>query len=342
MNIGVIDFDFLSTKTLCAYSFGVLLVSSYYQIRGSKVRLIIDLSYENLTKYDKIYIFKDYKTKIYPINLIKDYYSLPVEEYGEGFENRPLFPDLPDLIYTPLSIDIYKPILMYIERGGGQFKLDEHWPKANFLPAKIFFEHEGEILLREEPKHKKLWILDDPAIFFIHPLGEQKMTEITKKSIIRFVKPLRIGIVEPKHYRWLIDTNRIIQFKHRLYAYEDDPYLNDFIEFCKNEPTSGYIKIAIKTATGIKWFKKRGGKIYGEYGNSGPKNPNEEGIDNITSKENISIRREWFTTKRHSERNRRSREGASEKERRKYLPSEYERRRREYRSRYNAIRSGKW
>ena len=104
-SIGIVDFDFLSTKKLCNYNFGVLLVSSYYLKQGLKIRLILELSHENLMKYDKIYMFKDYKTKIKPINLIKDYYSLPVEEYGEGFDNRPLLPNLPDLIYTPIKTD---------------------------------------------------------------------------------------------------------------------------------------------------------------------------------------------------------------------------------------------
>ena len=59
-NIGIVDFDLLTTKQLCYYNLGVLLLSSYYLERGIKPRLILNLSYDNLKKYKKIYIFKDY------------------------------------------------------------------------------------------------------------------------------------------------------------------------------------------------------------------------------------------------------------------------------------------
>lgn len=324
-SIGIVDFDFLSTKKLCNYNFGVLLVSSYYLKQGLKIRLILELSHENLMKYDKIYMFKDYKTKIKPINLIKDYYSLPVEEYGEGFDNRPLLPNLPDLIYTPIKTDIYKPILFYINNGGKKFQTDKNW-NEKYYPTKIFFMSDGELLLREEPKGKRLLVYDDPDLFFTTELGRQKMTEMLKKSIIKFVKPLRIGIIQPSEWNQLFKTTKIVGFKDRLYAYEGDPYLQEFIQWCQNNDVGQKITIAIKTDNKIMWFKKRGGKIYGNYGNNQSKRNDKERIRNSTSEENLSIRYEWFTAKRPIKNNRLSREGISKKEGRKYLPSEYAKR----------------
>lgn len=333
--IGIIDFDFLSTRKLCNYNFGVLLVSSYYLEQGSKVRLIINLSKENLVKYSKIYIFKDYKTKIKPINLIKDYYSLPVEEFGEGFDDKPLLPDLPNLIYTQVKTDIYKPILFYINNGGDKFSLDEKW-NEKYFPTKLFFKLDGELLLREEPKGNRLLVYDDPTLFFTTKLGRQKMTEIIKKSIIKFVKPLRIGIIEPKEWSQLFKTKHIVSFRNRMYAEDTDPYLEEFLVWCmEKENLIGNITIAIKTSEGVKWFKKRGGQIYGNYRNNQFKRDDKERARNASSEEDFSIRYEWFTTKRPTKNNRRSREGASEKERRKYLPSEYNRRQRENRRNYN-------
>ena len=101
--IGILDWDLLSTKKFCNYNFGVLLVSSYYLEQGIKCRLILDISYDNLKKYNKIFVFKDYKTKSVPLNFIPKYLFLPIEEYGEGFPNRPQFPDLPKIIYTKIN-----------------------------------------------------------------------------------------------------------------------------------------------------------------------------------------------------------------------------------------------
>ena len=340
MNIGLIDFDFLSTKKLCNYNFGVLLVSSYYLEQGSKVRLIINLNRDNLLQYDKIYIFKDYKTRIQPVNLIKDYYSLPVEEYGEGFLNRPLYPTLPNLIYTRIRTDIYKPIIYYIKNGGEKFSLDEKW-RDEYFPTKIFFDLDGEMLLREIPTKKKLLIYDDPSIFFTTELGKQKMTELLKKSIIKFVKPLRIGIIPSENWEYMFSQKRIVSFKQRLYGKEDDPYLDSFVDWVVNGNVNGKIKIAIQTKDGLKWFKRQGGNIYGNYGNYRLKRDDKTRANDSTSKEDISIGYEWFTTKRFTKNNRRSRERASETQRRKYLPSEYERRYKERRAKYNAIKRGR-
>jgi hypothetical protein len=343
MNIGIVDFDLLSTKKLCAYNFGVLAVSSYYKIQGVKVRLIINLEYDNLIKYDKIYIFKDYKTKIYPINFINNYYSLPIEEYGEGFKNRPLLPDLKDIVYTQLKTDVYQPLIYYIKNGGKQFSLDDNWIWQYQAPIKFFYEKDGEILLRQDTTEKRLLVYDDPLIFFTTQIGIDKMTEISKRCIIRFVKPLRIGLVDPKWYDALMMNDRIISFKQRLYAQSTDDFLYDFILWCKTHDNTGVIKIAILDNGKTEWFIKRGGKYYGKYGNGRFKDNGKERLDDIITEKNISIRHEWFTTKRSNKLDRNDRERASEKERRrKYLPSECEKRRREYKSKYDNIRSGKW
>ena len=152
------------------------------------------------------------------------------------------------------------------------------------------------------------------------------MTEMLKSSIIKFVKPLRIGIIQPSEWNQLFKTTKIVGFKDRLYAYEGDPYLQEFIQWCQNNDVGQKITIAIKTDNEIMWFKKRGGKIYGNYGNNQSKRNDKERIRNSTSEENLSIRYEWFTTKRPIKNNRLSREGISKKEGRKYLPSEYAKR----------------
>ncbi len=338
--VGIIDFDLLSTKTLCAYNYGVLLVSSYYKLRGSKVRLIIDLKPENLKQYSKIYIFKDYKTNFFPVNLIPGYYSLPVEEYGSGFRNRPLLPKLLELEYTPLSTEIYAPLLYYLKKGGKQFKMSKSWHGERYTPAMIFFENEGELLLREEPKRKRMLLFDEPLIFFNTELGEKKMTELKKKSIIRFIRPLRIGLVEPRFWEELFTDGKIVMFKKNLYSINGDKYLLDFIDWCKGqEEDIGKIKIIIKTEQGTKWFEFKGGKIYGNYG---IEKPNEEGVDDASAEENISTRCEWFATKRFSSIYREDRKRTSKKKitRFKLYDREYERTREYVNERNRKIREG--
>ena len=326
--VGIIDFDFISTKEFCNYNFGVLLVSSYYLEQGLKVRLIIDLTYENLSKYNKIYIFKDYKTKIKPINLIKNYYLLPVEEYGEGFENKPLFPDLPNLIYTQVKTDIYQPILTYLKQGGKAFKLNSKW-KENYFPSKIFFYSDKELLLREEPRPGRLLVYDNPLIFFTSSLGQAKLTEMLKKSIIKFVKPIHITQIPKEYWNLIFSSKRFVGIVDALYAYEDDEVLIDFVKWSIDNTTIKRLTVAIKTAEGVKWFKKRGGKIYGNYRSNQFTRDVQKGLRNNITKENISTWYDGSSTKRFVKNNRPNRKRINQKERSKYLPSEYQRRYRE-------------
>lgn len=328
--IGIIDLDFISTREFCNYNFGVLLVSSYYLEQGLKVRLIIDLTYENLSKYDKIYIFKDYKTKIKPINLIKNYYLLPVEEYGEGFINKPLLPDLPNLIYTQVKTDVYKPILTYLRKGGTAFKLSPKW-KESYVPSKIFFHSDGELLLREEPRKGRLLIYDEPSIFFTTDLGQEKLTEMLKKSIIKFVKPLHITEIPKRYWGEIFETGQIVGIKDNLYAYETDKELDCFIKWAIENQSIKNLTMAIKTVNDVKWFKKRGGELYGNYRNNYFERNAEEGFRNNATKENFSTWHEWSSTKRFAKDNRTNRERTCQKERSKYLPSQYGRRYEEHR-----------
>lgn len=337
--IGIIDWDLLSTKRFCNYNFGVLLVSSYYLEQGVKCRLILNTSYENLQKYKKIYIFKDYKTLNVPINTIKRYMSLPIEEYGEGFADRPLIPDLPEIIYTKVNTDIYKPILYYIQQGGKNFSIDPKW-RSQFFPSKLFFEREGELLLREEGLRRYMYIYDDPLLFFNTALGKEMMAKIKKHSIIRFVKPVCISKIEPENWEWLFNNAIIGDLKKNLYALEEDVYWKEFYQWFQTHDISGDIKIVVKTKTGdVKTLNKKGGKIYGDYGIE----RNDERTTNYTSsKKDIPVGYEWVTTKRYNESNQRSRKRARKTQRSKYLPSEQAKRRRRARWKYDAIRSGKW
>lgn len=328
--IGLIDFDLLSTKKLCAFNYGVLLTSSYYKVQGSKVRLILNLKYDNLIKYDKIYIFKSYKTKIHPINLIQNYYSLPVEEYGEGFASRPLFPDLPDFIYTSITLDIYRPLLAYINNGGEGFIKDKKWSEA-FFPTLLFFENEGEIMAREYPKKKRLLLYDDPLTLFNTDIGMQKMISLKEgKHQVKFLKPIRIGKIHPSHYDMLVDNKAIVGHQHNLYAEEGDEFLEDFIEWCRNLKQTISLSVMIKTDNGVDYFRKRGGKIYERKNDKRPDSSRTSGTDDAIIN---TTRTEWFTQREFNKRTRADRERAykEREERRKFLPSEYEKRYREVR-----------
>ena len=335
--IGICDFDLVSTKQLCYYNFGVLLLSSYYLDRGIKPRLILNLSYDNLKQYDKIYIFKEYKTTILPIDVIDKYYSLPIEEYGAGFKNAPSYPDIADLVYTKVKTDIYRPLLYYIKKGGTSFSLAKDWDEF-YPPKMIFYQYNKELIQREAIIKGRMLIYDDPIIFFTTEKGKEVMTKMEKGCIIKFVKPIRIGKVPEEFYEKLFYGNRFVKFKDALFSYEDDEYLQDFINWVETHKNLGFIKIAVKTKDGVRWFKERGGRIYGNYRF---KKDDSERTNTTSSEEDISVRYEWFTTKRSSKSRRRYRSRASEAERRKYLPSEYEKRRKERWARYNAIRKGR-
>ena len=97
-------------------------------------------------------------------------------------------------------------------------------------------------------------------------------------------------------------------------------------EICASQTKNIFIglKVAVKTSNGVKWIRYKGGRIYGNYRF---KDNDEEGPNGIASKENLSVRNDWFATKRSSNHYQRNRDRASEEERRKYLPSELSKRR---------------
>ena len=94
-SIGLMDYDALRTKYYVAPNYDLGLVYNYLkQDVNLNVRLISSPSPANLEQYDKIYIFKQSPFIPHPSGFIKDYYKLPIEEYGPGFIDKPLRPFL--------------------------------------------------------------------------------------------------------------------------------------------------------------------------------------------------------------------------------------------------------
>ena len=94
-NIGLMDYDVLRTKYYVAPNYDLSLVYNYLkQDKNLNVRLISSPSPANLEQYDKIYVFKQSQFIPHPSGFIKDYYKLPIEEYGPGFIDKPLRPFL--------------------------------------------------------------------------------------------------------------------------------------------------------------------------------------------------------------------------------------------------------
>ena len=327
--IGIIDFDLITTRTLYEYNFGVLLVSSYYIAQGIKPRLITDTSYNNLSKYSKIYIFKDFKTRICPINIIDNYYSLPAEEYGEGFPDKPLLPDLPDLIYTQIKTDIYEPLLFYIKNGGKQFEIDKRW-RSRYEPTKIFFEHDGEILVRDNSIKTYMLIYDDPLLFFTTEKGKQKMEELSKRGKIKFVKSICVSRIPPEKLDWLFKESNIVDFKLNLNAREDDIYWKEFYNWLLTAEGIGDIRIKVLTQEGVKSLNKEGGEIRGSYRQY---ERNERRTIKTTQIFDIPAGFERVGPDRTSRKHKRHRKELSENPRRQFTPTNMEERRKFYTSR---------
>ena len=94
-SIGLMDYDVLRTKYYVVPNYDLGLVYNYLkQDVNLNVRLISSPSPANLEQYDKIYIFKQSPFIPHPSGFIKDYYKLPIEEYGPGFIDKPLRPFL--------------------------------------------------------------------------------------------------------------------------------------------------------------------------------------------------------------------------------------------------------
>ena len=93
--IGLMDYDVLRTRYYIAPNYDLGLIYAYFkEDRNINVRLISSPSPNNLSQYDKIYVFKQSPYIPHPSGYIKIITNIPLKNMGLVYRQT----------YTPLSI----------------------------------------------------------------------------------------------------------------------------------------------------------------------------------------------------------------------------------------------
>ena len=164
--IGLLDYDVLKTRYYMTPNYDLGVVYAYYKDdRNVNIRLISSCSPNNLEQYDVIYIFKQSKELPHPVSFIKDYYKLPVEEFGPGFLNRPLRPNALETRFLAPDFSCYNNMIIFsISHPYHKisWKIDKKAKGAKYQPIRLYEEIDGEELKKDYPIQKGIILYDDP------------------------------------------------------------------------------------------------------------------------------------------------------------------------------------
>lgn len=111
-------------------------------------------------------MFKQSSILPHPVNVIQDYYKLPVEEYGPGFMNKPLRPYLLETKYMLPDASCYNNMILYSmnhKYSKIAWKISKAAKGGKYKMIRLYEEFEGEELLKDYPTERYNIIYDDPT-----------------------------------------------------------------------------------------------------------------------------------------------------------------------------------
>jgi len=200
ISIGLLDYDVLSQRYYKAPNYDLGVIYAYYKNdRDVNIRLMSSYNKSNIEQYDKIYVFKRSKLLPHPSTLIEDYYKYPIEEYGEGFINKPLRPLLMETRFTRPDFSCYNNMILYSKDhiySKLSWKIDKRAKGGKFQPIRLYEEFDGEMLRRDIPTQKNICIYDNPA----DVLNNKEMWDLYNDLLdsghkILFAQPLDISLL---------------------------------------------------------------------------------------------------------------------------------------------------
>jgi len=224
-NIGLIDYDVLRTKYYVAPNYDLGLVYNYLkQDQNLNVRLVSSPSPTNLEQYDKIYIFKQSEFIPHPSGFIKDYYKLPIEEYGPGFRDKPLRPFLMETRDMLPDCSCYNNMIMFSldnPRNRIAWKIDLNFAVGKeYQPIRLYEDFEGEELKKDYPTSKCCLLYDDPVEILNNKEKWEYYQELrAKKHKFLFAHTLDISQLNDTNIlEQVITKSRYAAFRRRMIA----------------------------------------------------------------------------------------------------------------------------
>jgi len=157
----------LKTKFYSAPNYDIGLIYAYLKKDPNlNVRLVSSCSWNNLQQYDKIYVFKQSPYIPHPSGHIKNYYKLPVEEYGPGFIDKPLRPFLLETRDMLPDCSCYNNMILFslnYPKNKIAWKIDSWATGKKYQPIRLYEQFEGEELKKDYPTTKFCLLYDNPT-----------------------------------------------------------------------------------------------------------------------------------------------------------------------------------
>ena len=224
-NIGLMDYDVLRTKYYVAPNYDLGLVYNYLkQDKNLNVRLISSPSPANLEQYDKIYVFKQSQFIPHPSGFIKDYYKLPIEEYGPGFIDKPLRPFLIETREMLPDCSCYNNMILFsLDKPMNKiaWKIDTKFAVGKeYQPIRLYETFEGEELKKDYPTTKYCLLYDDPVEILNNKEKWEYYQELrSKKHKFLFAHTLDISQLNDTNIlEQVITKSRYAAFRRRMIA----------------------------------------------------------------------------------------------------------------------------
>ncbi len=240
-NIGLLDYDTVYMKYYYVPNYDIGLTYAYLsKDKNNSVHLITSLSLTNLSKYDKIYIFKVSKDLPHPVSIIREYYKLPIEEYGPGFIDKPLRPFLLETRDMLPDCSCYNSMILFsLNRPDHRlaWKIDKRARGGKYRPIRLYEMFEGEDLKKDYPTSTYNIVYDNPHTLLNDPDKWQYYNKLLDERH-HFIFSQRLDISQ------IHDTNKLEQvFKMRKYAslrYRlEASEINDKVEWLVNYKLNG-------------------------------------------------------------------------------------------------------
>lgn len=246
--IGLMDYDVIRTKYYVAPNYDLGLIYAYYKNdKNYNIRLISSPHPNNLQQYDKIYIFKQSKDIPHPSGYIKDYYKLPIEEYGPGFIDKPLRPFLLETKNIEPDFSCYNNMLLFSMSKPNHslsWRIDKNARGGKYQPIRLYEDFQGEELKKDYPKGKYCLIYDSPVELLNNKEKKRYIDELlAEKKHLLLAHPLDISLLKDTNIlEQVFVKNKYAPFRKRLVATK----INDNVEWLISKVLNQEIK---KTGT---------------------------------------------------------------------------------------------
>ncbi len=250
--IGLIDYDVMFSRKyeVPNYDLGV----TYSFLKKDKnylVRLVAIAAPKDLSQYDEIYIYKKSKYLPHPSFVIKDYYKLPIREFGAGFVNREIRPFFKETREERPDFTCYNAILRFSMEKPNHPKAWKLKPLTNFSQyqhLKLYEQVGNEYLRKDIPnqKNRKIVIYDDLEVLFNSSIQVDFLKELLSKNVIVcFANLLDISLLKDTNIlEWIAVEKNFSSIRKKLFASEID----ENIEWLANyliERKKGFFNIKV-------------------------------------------------------------------------------------------------